>query len=82
MKYYQTTQSLFSENVFELRTDENDLIGLIEKLSETHYKATNYLKLTTSTHNIQDAKSFILSSFNDKPACQTRIARNQIQIKF
>lgn len=82
MKYYQTTQSLFSENVFELRTDQNDLIGLIEKLSDTHYKATNYMKLVSSARTMLDAKNFILSSFNNKPACQTRIARNQIQIKF
>lgn len=77
---YFLSKSLFSDQVTELRTSSGDLIGLIEKINDEHFKATNFLKLGSTSRDFEDAKRFVLASFNDKPFSQTKIARNQIQL--
>jgi hypothetical protein len=81
MKYF-STKSLFSDKVTELRTGSGDLIGLIEMISENHYKAVNYLKLSSTAYDFGDAERFILASFNGKPSSQRRISKTQIQLEF
>lgn len=81
MKYFKS-KSLFDDKVTELRTAEGDLIGLIEEIGPSHFKATNYLKLKSAAYDLQDAERFILASFNNKPFSQTKISRNQIQLNF
>jgi hypothetical protein len=79
MKYF-LSKSLFSDQVTELRTAAGDLIGLIEKITDDNFKATNYLKLTSCAYDFEDAKRFILASFSGKPSSQLRISKNQIQL--
>jgi hypothetical protein len=81
MNYFKS-QSLFDDKVTELRTADGNLIGLIEQVSPSHFKATNYLKLKSQAYSIEDATNFILRSFNGKPSSQTKISRNQIQLNF
>ena len=79
MNYFKS-KSLFSEKITELRSSEGVLIGMIEEIADKCFKATNYLKLTSTSYTFENAEFFILASFNNKKSVQSKISKNQIQM--
>jgi hypothetical protein len=79
MEYF-TSKYIFDERITEVRTVKGDLIGYIEQVAGDNFKVTNYRKIVSQSYSFEGALSFLLASYANKPAVQTRVAKNQGQL--